>query len=454
MGACGEEKTTKKIPSQNPNPIDTDINEKDKNEIIPIKEKQDDILKSTPKIQKSYTIKFLDKDKNQETNKIIEGNLTTKQILSNMNLRKNSDYIIDFGNDLKIDDEKKDEKFEDVIKEIFNNDIPEVINMKYYYAGLDIPENVVQAYRENNKIIGSVIMDNPETIGIITYENDTRSLNPYYFKKSDYPELNYLNPFTAYCNAKNCLYFSGGEQEQSYEEETPLQYDEFICIDLTQFRSDKSGLVINKLDKLNMVRTWHSMIFVPNKYIFIVGGYNTKSVELYDIEEKKLTKDSELNEIRCECTLCLVNNMYLYAFYGFLLHKDFMNSIERCNLLKGKRKWEYVKTTERTAVKFKPSFFAISYFHNGDLILIGGNDLVEEERFDYIYKLGKEENQTDELKDYKFELKEKINIFKDKLFMPLENDKAVNIPLIIGGEIKVIILDTQNGEVTSFDYDK
>ena len=146
--------------------------------------------------------------------------------------------------------------------------------------------------------------------------------------------------------------------------------------------------------------------------------------------------------------------MYLYAFYGFLLHKDFSNSIERCNLLKGKRKWEYVKTTERTAVKFKPSFFAISYFHNGDLILIGGNDMVEEERFDYIYKLGKEENQTDELNDYKFELKEKINIFKDKLFMPLENNKAVNIPLIIGGEIKVIILDTQNGEVTSFDYDK
>ena len=56
------------------------------------------------------------------------------------------------------------------------------------------------------------------------------------------------------------------------------------------------------------------MIYVPNKYIFIVGGSNTKSVELYDMEEKKITKDSELNELRCECTLFLVNNMYLYAF--------------------------------------------------------------------------------------------------------------------------------------------
>ena len=74
--------------------------------------------------------------------------------------------------------------------------------------------------------------------------------------------------------------------------------------------------------------------------------------------------------------------------------------------------------------------------------------------YDYIYKFGKEENQKDEIEDYKFELKENLNIFKDKLFMPLENNKAVNIPLIIGGEIKVIILDTENGEVTSFNNDK
>ena len=53
--------------------------------------------------------------------------------------------------------------------------------------------------------------------------------------------------------------------------------------------------------------------------------------------------------------------------------------------------------------------------------------------------------------DYKFESKEKINIFKDKFFMPIDNNKAVNIPLSIGGEIKVFILDTQTGKVISYD---
>ena len=452
MGACGEEKNKRDTDKIKTNPVnDNNI----QTVIEPPNEETNDKLKAAPQIKKSYTIKFLNKDKNQENNKIIEGDSSMNQILSNMKLKKNSDYVIEFDNNLTIGADKKDEKFENILNELFKNNIPEVINMKYTQKGLDIPENAVQAYRENTKIIGSAILDNPETFGIITYENNTRELNPYYYQRSEYPELNTLNSFTAYCNAKNCLYFSGGEKEQPYEkEDNSLPYDEFICIDLTELSTNKNKLVINKLNNLINPRTWHSMIFVPNKYIFIVGGSNTKSVELYDIEEKKLTEDSELNEIRCECTLCLVNNTYLYAFYGFLLHQDYNNSIERCNLLKEERKWENINVIENCAVKFKPSFFAISYFLNDNLLLIGGNDTGEDERNDYIYKFGKEENQKDEIEDYKFELKENLNIFKDKLFMPLENNKAVNIPLIIGGEIKVIILDTENGEVTSFNNDK
>ena len=452
MGACGEEKNKRDTDKIKTNPVnDNNI----QTVIEPPNEETNDKLKAAPQIKKSYTIKFLNKDKNQENNKIIEGDSSMNQILSNMKLKKNSDYIIEFDNNLKIGADKKDEKFENILNELFKNNIPEVINMKYTQKGLDIPENAVQAYRENTKIIGSAILDNPETFGIITYENNTRELNPYYYQRSEYPELNTLNSFTAYCNAKNCLYFSGGEKEQPYEkEDNSLPYDEFICIDLTELSTNKNKSVINKLNNLINPRTWHSMIFVPNKYIFIVGGSNTKSVELYDIEEKKLTKDSELNEIRCECTLCLVNNTYLYAFYGFLLHQDYNNSIERCNLLKEERKWENINVIENCAVKFKPSFFAISYFLNDNLLLIGGNDTGEDERNDYLYKFGKVENQKDEIEDYKFELKENLNIFKDKLFMPLENNKAVNIPLIIGGEIKVIILDTENGEVTSFNNDK
>ena len=443
MGVCGEEKKQK----TDKNPVETNAGENKENQIIPIDEKEGDKLRSN-KPKKSYSLKFIDSHKNKEYNETVEGEATLNKVLSNINIRQNSDYIIELDNDIKIGTEKKDCKFGDIVNELFKNDVPEIINMKYSYKGLDIPEDSKQAYIENNKIIGSAILDNSETLGIITYEKDNNNINSYYFQRNEYPELNYLNSFTAYCNAKNCLYFSGGEKEEPYEqEENVVKYDEFIRIDLTQLDRNEDKLVINQLNKLNVPRTWHSMIFVPNKYIFIVGGSNTKSVELYDIEENKLTEDSELKQNRCECSLCLVNNMYLYAFCGFKLHEDYNNSIERCILLKEKREWEIINTIEKCRVEFKSSFFAISYFQNNDLLLIGGNDEGDDERHDYIYKVGMDENEEDKIEEHKFELNEKINIFKDKFFMPIKNDKSINIPLIIGGEIKVIIIDTQNGDV-------
>ena len=453
MGSCGEEKKTKKDEKQQTTDMDK-IGEKDF--INPIEETPKERLKSTPKQKRNYTIKFINKSKNVEfDDTIIEGDINLNQILTSMRTRQNSDFILEFDNELKIGAEKKEENFDKIMKEIFNNNIPEVVRMKYIYKGLDIAENAKQSYIENNTIIGSPILDNTETFGIITYDINNKSLNSYSFQRSEYSELTYFNSFTAYCNAQNCLYFSGGEKEQPYEvEENSEKYDEFYCLDLSKLNRNENRLALNELNKLNEPRTWHSMIYVPNKYIFIVGGSNTKSVELYDIEEKKLTKDSELNEIRCECTLCLVNNMYLYAFCGFLLHKDYNNSIERCNLLKEERKWEKIDTIENCKIKFKPSFFGISYFKENELILIGGNDMGEEERSDYLYKFGNEENEKDEIEEYKFDLKDKICIFKDKLFMPTNDNKAINIPLIIGDEIKVIIFDTENGEVISTDFNK
>ena len=62
------------------------------------------------------------------------------------------------------------------------------------------------------------------------------------------------------------------------------------------------------------------MIFILKKYVFIVSGTNNKSVELFDIEKNEIKIDSYLNEALREYSLTLVNNLYLYAFCGFLLY--------------------------------------------------------------------------------------------------------------------------------------
>ena len=452
MGACGEEK---KSSNNNNKKIQLETNEDkiSEKDIKAIEETEKEVFKSIPKPKKNYTIKFINEEKNDEFNDTIDGDISLNQILINMKTRNNSDFILEFNNGARIGPDKKEENFDKIIEEIYNNNEPEIVKMKYIYKGLDITENAIQSYIENNTIIGNAILDNTETFGIITYDTNNKSLNSFSYKRSEYPELTYLTIFTAYCNAKNCLYFSGGEKEMSYEnEEISEKYDEFFCLDLTELKNNENQLILNQIGKLNDPRTWHSMIYVPNKYIFIVGGSNTKLVELYDIEQKKLTKDSELNDIRCECTLCLVNNMYLYAFCGFIPQKDYNNSIERCNLFKENRSWEKIDTIERCKIKFNPSFFAISYYQNNDLILIGGNDQGEAERADYIYKIAKEENEKDEIEEYKFDLQDKVSIFKDKLFVPTLDNKAINIPLIIADEIKVVIFDRENGEVNTNDF--
>ena len=437
MGVCHEKKTKK-----------VDVDDKTKKE----EEKKDETNQETTKLKSGnnrlnhvgaeYKLNIIDSSNNEYKYTIRGEQILSRILKDTVNYNPNSDFEIEFENFKKIKTDKRDIIFGDILREVFDNNIPEIINMKYIKKGLDIPDNIIQAYIENNKIIGNAIIDNPETFGIITYEANSNKISSYKYKSSDYSILNTFNNFTAYCNARNCLYFSGGENEQSNDlDKTSLKYNDFLYIDLSTLTEDK--LNVNELPNLIEARTWHSMIFVPNKYIFIVGGSNTRTVELYDIDEKKLTKDSELNEIRCESTLCLVNNTYLYAFFGFVLHQEYNKNIERCNLLKEKRKWEYVNYQVKEGINLKLSFFGVTYFKENELLLIGGNDNDnDEKRFDYHYTIAQNEDEKDIITEYDSELKENSIVFREKLFHPIAENKAINIPTIIGDNIKIFIFES------------
>ena len=103
-------------------------------------------------------------------------------------------------------------------------------------------------------------------------------------------------------------------------------------------------------------------------------------------------------------------------------------------------------------LNFKISFFGISYYKNNDLLLIGGNDNGDNKHYDYIYKIG-ENSEKDEINEFTFNLNDSNNVFKDKLFLPIDDDTAVNIPLIIGEEIKILILNTNTGNIINKNYD-
>ena len=104
-------------------------------------------------------------------------------------------------------------------------------------------------------------------------------------------------------------------------------------------------------------------------------------------------------------------------------------------------------------IHFYPSFFCVSYYKNDEIILIGGNDSIEEKNNSYVIKIGNEENHFDEINEFNKLGNEKFGVFRDKLFTPIDNKYAINIPLIYGENIQLLLLNMNTGEIEQKFYD-
>ena len=433
----------------------------------------------------SIIINQIPKEINQQTlseNKTpisIGQNMTFKALFNQMHININYDYSLQFKEGQIIQNFDVNNKIIETIYQYIKDNLNDVININLIYNGLEISENIIDSYIKYNKIIGSPIFDNPDFFAIIIYKTENNETKLYYKEPKD-PEfifMNKFNSFTAYCNAKGYLYISGGESEHSEDldnendnnENNNSELKDFFCIELNSLDcnnnnpekdtnnqnrnglNDLNTLNIKQLPNLLEPRTWHSMIYVPDKYIFIVGG-STKSVEIYDIEKNIIYKDSTLNELRNECTLCMVNNIFLYAFCGFYLHQTFNCTVERCNLRKKERKWNFVKFNMNENLGFISSFFAVSYYKNDNIILIGG-DSIEETSKSYIIKVENDEDEYDQINE--FTLKEKkLGVFRDKFFTPIDNNYSVNIPLVYGEHAQILFFNMYTGEIELNDYNE
>ena len=177
------------------------------NEEIPENQK----LKSKKKIidieQNEYNYKLLDTLTNNIKEDKISGNCKLFELFNRHNLRTNADFIIEFENNFKIGYDRINDRFDDLIEEIFQNKVPDEINMNYIFKGLDIAKDIKKEYIDSNEIIGSVILDNTELFAIITYERNNNRITPYYYKRNENEELMKFNLFTVFCNEMDAYIF-------------------------------------------------------------------------------------------------------------------------------------------------------------------------------------------------------------------------------------------------------
>ena len=296
----------------------------------------------------------------------------------------------------------------------------ENVSLKMLYMGLEISLDVKNDYEVTTTLLGEPLFDLGGNIGLLIFHKYENSFTSEILKNEKLSKYNHLS---SYCNCKNVLYICGGESQENRGTNNRNYISNFTEIDLFNTES------INELPMLDEPRAWHSMIFLPPKYIFIVGG-DTKVVEIFDIDKKKLSPDCEMNEIRNECTLFCLNDSILYAFSGTSKTGNYLKNIEKCNLRQSKREWVLVKY--KNNADFQDCFYISCFYEkSSNLILFAANEN-ENNNFDsLVFEIKGEgdEEEEESLEVYESDVK-LVDVCPEKIFHPINNNTSVLIPLI------------------------
>ena len=314
-------------------------------------------------------------------------------------------------------------KLNEKIGKIFEN--MESVEVNMLYLGLDISNDIKLEYENTNTVIGVPLFDLGSDIGLLIFHKLEKKFTTEIIKNKKLSKFNHLSSI---CNGKNILYLSGGDATKKSGKSESTNY--FISIDLLSTNS------INDLPKLNVSRSWHSMIYIPKKYIYIVGG-GTLETELFDIEKKSLIIDNKMNEIRNESTLFIMNNSILYAFCGISEDGSFISTVERCNLRQKERIWSYVNYSTADNTLFQECFYVASFFSDSSLILFAANEDEKNEFSNILFDLEYEDNPT--LSYYESGGKI-VDVIPEKMFHPIGQNVSIMIPLV-GTTAKIYKID-------------
>ena len=315
------------------------------------------------------------------------------------------------------------------------HDSNKVLRIKLIRSGLYIPNNIQAYIAKRTNTIGCLTFDKPNTFGLFIFNKLDNSTLSFEYSTNIYSQMKTVNQFSAYCNALNKLYISGGEIAN--EQAT----DAFLMVDLAEV--SKNTFVPTQLCNLKKRRYWHSMIYIPTKYIYIVGGPNEVDVELYDIERNTIRVENQLNTERCEPSLILVNDKYLYAIFGFHLYDSFINSIERCNLHKRNRGWEMVEYKLNNTPSLTKAFFGVSYISN-NIILISDKENQNDLKPNYLLSPGID--NIDSISDEGILNSRSTRLFAEKFFIPINENESINLAFK-SGEPKIFIINNHNGNI-------
>ena len=267
----------------------------------------------------------------------------------------------------------------------------------------EISNNIDKYIYDHIKYYGKISFS-PFQLYIYKKEDNTFQKSLIQEEEINNSQINEVSMNTSYCNGINKLYlFSGGENENLI--------NLFWIIDL-------KNLKIKKIESKIPSRKHHSLIYIPKKYVFIIGGNNDKTVYYFDTYKQQFFSYPDLDDDYIEPGLIMVNNTYLYVFSN--IGKNFL--ISKTNL-RDESKWEKIIPTIQKEINFTIKYFGVCKSNNNSLIFIGENDINENsEKYIFEYNYDKNEiyqSLSKNHSDYDF---------PEKTFIPFNEESYVLFP--------------------------
>ena len=131
----------------------------------------------------------------------------------------------------------------------------------------------------------------------------------------------------------------------------------------------------------------HCLFEIPHlKSICALGGANSKDVEVFNLEEKLWENLPELNYIREGSACCVVNDTFVYCFFGYNTENcEYLTSIEKLDL-EQKEEWELINPYGNKTFMKKKFCGCIHYRKNFEekIFIVGGINVLNNESQDWL----------------------------------------------------------------------
>ena len=229
-------------------------------------------------------------------------------------------------------------------------------------------QNQNQEETVQKKFVGNFLFANPilnTNILAGAFQDESTVNIPVDFKQAFNDKDIQLTAFPqggAFCNTKNYLYFTGGQETQKGTGKI------FLRIDLNVDGKVK----MTKMPSM-LYSHWNHTMIANDNYIFVIGGYNSNKCEAFNLRTLKWEEMPNLNSNERQRTILTIHDNYLYAFMGYSQF-GILDSVERINInIKdfGKKNWEVVTITNLSKIDIK-FYGAGVYYLNGELYFIAG----------------------------------------------------------------------------------